>query len=261
MELFTNRVGTRDDLPTIVFLHGLFGQGKNFGTAAKALSDEFSCVLVDLPNHGHSPHTPSFDYEQMAKAVATTLTNGVAASGPVHVVGHSMGGKVAMCLALEFPELVDRLVVEDISPVDSGGSSEFDHLLGALRGVDLATVEDRGAADAALAQKIPSTPVRQFLLQNLRRKGGEWKWLANLDLLHDSLRDVMAFPHYDAEFPRPTLWMGGATSDYIRDEYEARMEELFPKTVRVTIKNAGHWIHSEQPEAFVSALRMFFTAA
>ncbi|WP_375003601.1 alpha/beta fold hydrolase [Aeromicrobium sp. CTD01-1L150] len=246
-----------DSGATVVFLHGLFGQGKNFTQIAKALVPDFRSLLVDLPDHGRSPWTERFGYEQYADAVADLLGSGVARGGPVHVVGHSMGGKVAMLLALRHPELVDRLVVADISPAASDGSDEFEHLLGSLAQLDLSSLETRGEADAQLAEPIASATVRGFLLQNLRRASDGFHWQANLDLLRRDLADIGDWPAVDSSFDHPVLWVAGERSHYVRDEHDETMRRLFPQTRLVTIKGAGHWVHSEQPEAFASALKVF----
>ena len=255
--LHTTEIGDAGE--RVVLLHGLFGQGRNFTQVAKALQPELRSTLVDLPNHGRSAWTGSVDYVDVADAVATWLR--AAYDGePVHLVGHSMGGKVAMVLALRHPELIDRLVVVDISPAPSGGAGEFEHLLTSLTGLDLDGLERRSDADEQLAGAIPDERVRGFLLQNLRREEGRWRWQADLDLLLRELPTIAGFPGVDATFDHPVLWMGGERSDYIRPEHEARMRELFPTTYTVTVKGAGHWVHSEQPEAFVSALRYFLLA-
>lgn len=249
----------------LVFLHGLFGRGKNFATIGKALQPEFRSLLVDLPNHGRSAWTEDFDYVQMADAVAGHLRAGFAQDGPVDVLGHSMGGKVAMVLALRHPDLVRKLIVEDISPVGTGsGRSEFDHLLSALKDVDLGSVRSRADADTALQDRIPERGVRGFLLQNLTRTADGFVWEPNLDLLHGQLDTIMGFPADQVEgqsFDGPVLWMGGEKSTYVKDEDEPVMEGYFPRTLRVTVKGATHWVHSDQPESFTAALRTFLLAA
>lgn len=244
----------------VVFLHGLFGQGRNFTQAAKALQPELHSLLVDLPNHGRSAWTDSLEYVAVADQVATFLRSGWAAEGRTHVVGHSMGGKVAMVLALRHPDLVDRLVVVDIAPSQSDGAGEFEHLLGSLASVDLATLVRRGDADEQLREPIPNDTVRGFLLQNLRSADDGFRWQANLDLLRSGLATIGGFPELAAEFDRPVLWLSGERSDYVGEQHDARMRELFPRTRHVVVKGAGHWVHSEKPEAFVSALRVFLTA-
>lgn len=245
--------------PRVVFLHGLFGQGRNFTQIAKALTPELRSVLVDLPNHGRSGWTTSTDYVVVADRVATWLRERYDAE-PLHLVGHSMGGKVAMVLALRHPDLVDRLVVADISPGESEGAGEFEHLLDSLAGIDLATLERRGDADDQLRPLIDDERVRGFLLQNLRSDGDDFRWQANLDLLRAGLPTIGGFPETTATFDHPVLWIAGERSDYVQPRHGARMRELFPRTRLVTIKGAGHWVHSEKPEAFVSALRVFLLA-
>ncbi len=252
--LHTTEVGERG--PRVVFLHGLFGQGRNFTQAAKALTPELRSVLVDLPNHGRSGWSDDPGYEAVAGAVADQLRSAYDGE-PVHVVGHSMGGKVAMVLALRHPELVDRLVVVDIAPAVSDGAGEFEHLLGSLAGLDLDTIERRGDADDRLREAIEDDRVRGFLLQNLRSGSEGFRWQANLDLLRRELEAIGGFPDVDATFDGPVLWVSGQRSDYVRPEHSERMRELFPRTRSVTVKDAGHWVHSEQPEAFVSILRVF----
>ncbi|MBC7291025.1 MAG: alpha/beta fold hydrolase [Actinotalea sp.] len=242
----------------VVFLHGLFGQGRNFTQIAKALQPEARSLLVDLPNHGRSAWTEGFDYAEIADLVAGHLADGFAADGPVHVVGHSMGGKVAMMLALRHPELVDRLVVSDIAPASGGSLGEFEHLLDSLAAIDLSTVRRRADADAQLAERVRDERVRGFLLQNLRADGDAFRWQANLDLLRRELATIGGFPDVgDATFDHPVLWVAGERSDYVRPEHGPAMRALFPRATLVTVKGAGHWVHSEQPEAFVSVLRTF----
>lgn len=255
---------------TVVFLHGLFGQGRNFSQIAKSLLPELCSVLVDLPDHGASDWTENFDYVQIADLVAEKLRAGPAAESPVHVVGHSMGGKVAMVLALRHPELVDRLVVVDISPVSGGSTGEFSHLLGALAELDLNTITRRKDADEALAAPIPNPTVRGFLLQNLRSTDEGFHWRAHLTMLHRDLDAIGGFPEdkqlsqgrRGAEdgvtFDGQVLWVAGENSDYITEDAEPTMRRLFPRTHLVTVKGAGHWVHSEKPEVFISALRRFF---
>lgn len=258
VSLHTTEVGQSGE--RLVFLHGLFGQGKNFTTIAKALQPEFRSLLVDLPNHGRSDWTERVDYTEMGDAVAATLRSDFAASGPVHLVGHSMGGKVAMTVALRHPDLVDRLVVVDIAPVDSSDMSEFEELLGALATLDLTDLPSRTEADARLTRLIPNRTTRGFLLQNLRAHGGGWRWQANLDLLLEQMPAIAAGVADAPAFDHPVLWVAGEQSGYVTPDAEPRMRELFPRTILVTIKGAGHWVHSQQPKAFTSALRTFLSA-
>jgi esterase len=246
----------------VVFCHGLFGQGRNFTATGKALADRFRVTLVDLPDHGQSPWSDRFDYLAAADQVAELLSG----DDPVALVGHSMGGKISMLVALRHPELVDRLVVVDVSPVPYDHATEFDGYITAMRAIDLDTLVSRGQAEEALREAVPDPTVRGFLLQSLRREGpadpgGGWRWLLNLEVLGrdlDAITDwpdaaLAGTPAYDG----PVLWVGGADSAYVGPAYVEAMDRWFPRNRRVTVKGAGHWVHSEQPEIFVEVLRRF----
>ena len=248
--------------PWVVFCHGLLGRGKNFTSQAKALQPDFRSLLLDMPDHGASPWTEEFDYATAAQQVAEHLRAGVAQEGPVHVVGHSMGGKIAMTLALSEPELVDRLVVVDIAPTGSSAVSEFAHYLDSLLRIDVDALRSHGDADRALAQDVDQPYLRGFLLQNLRRDRDTktFHWQPNLHLLRRDLEAITGdIPHQDRTFDRPVLWMAGGRSDYITPELAPAMRQLFPRTIQVTIKDAGHWVHSQQPESFVETVRYFLS--
>ena len=264
--------------PRVVFVHGLFGQGKNWTSIAKGLADTHRVTLLDLPNHGHSPWTDRIDYLDMADLVAAELAG---YDEPVTLVGHSMGGKVAMQLALRRPELLRALVVVDIAPVEypiSGGrtddpdeeASPFAAFIAAMRAVDLDRLKTREEAEVALRSAVPSRSVRSFLLQSLVREGADaqerrpagWRWRLNLEALGRDLAHLRSFPEPPpgATFDGPVLWIAGVNSTYVLPEDRARMDELFPSTRLVRIKNAGHWVHSEQPEVFLQTLRAFLSA-
>lgn len=245
--------------PVVVFLHGLFGRGRNFTRAAKDLLPQRRSLLVDLPDHGGSGWTEQVDYLAMADAVAATIREQAGDALPVDLLGHSMGGKVAMVLALRHPELVRRLVVADISPTRREGSGEFEHLLGSLAALDLSALTSRNEADAQLREKIPSPTVRGFLLQNLRPQGrGGFAWGANLEVLRRDLPRIADFPDMSGRtFEGPVLWIAGEASDYVLPEHLPAMRALFPRVRKLTLKGAGHWVHSERPEEFAEVLRIF----
>jgi pimeloyl-ACP methyl ester carboxylesterase len=259
--------------PRVAFVHGLFGQGRNWTTIAKGLADEHRITLVDLPNHGHSPWTETADYVDMAGLLADEFE---AFGEPVTLVGHSMGGKVAMQLALRRPELLRGLVVVDVAPVEypvRGGrtddpdeeASPFAGYIAAMRAMDLTALESREDADAALRDAVGSDMVRGFLLQSLvrdRTADGGWRWRLNLELLERDLENLRGFPDPPdgAVYEGPVLWISGANSTYVLPGDRERMDELFPSTRLVTIKNAGHWVHSEQPEVFLATVRRFLDA-
>jgi pimeloyl-ACP methyl ester carboxylesterase len=244
----------------IVFCHGLFGQGRNWTQIGKALATDHRVLLVDMPNHGASPWTEDFGYVAMAEQVAALLD----ADDPVTLVGHSMGGKTAMVLALRHPQLVERLCVVDISPVAQPASAEFAGYIAAMQQLDLTALERRSDADEALAPDVPNRTVRSFLLQNLRREDDGWRWLLNLDVLGAELATLGGWPQDEladaTPFDGPVLWIGGANSPYVRDDYAEAMDRWFPRNRRVTVKDAGHWVHSEQPAVFVEVLRRFVEA-
>jgi esterase len=256
--LFSTQLGTMG--PRVVFLHGLFGQGKNWNTIAKALSESARITLVDLPNHGQSEWTDHFSYPEMAGQVAELLK--AQGEGEQYtVVGHSMGGKVAMTLALLQPELVKRLCVVDISPVPTHEFSEFDTFIRGMHAIDLETLTDRRDADAQLAGYVSDPNIRGFLLQNLRRGhpgGNGWRWQLNLAMLGDNLDEMGDWPDLHAKpYEDPVLWLAGDESPYIQPEYASAMRALFPRVQLVKIKEAGHWVHSEQPQAFIEIMRRF----
>lgn len=259
IKLHTTLIGDENAPTRVVFLHGLFGRGRNFTRITAGLEPEAQSLLVDLPNHGRSGWTAHFDYAQMADIVAAHLRSSFAAGGPVDVVGHSMGGKVAMVLALRHPDLVRRLVVIDISPTAADSSrSEFRHLLGSLKSLDLTALERRSDADSALAAAVPQDSVRSFLLQNLKHRDGSFVWEPNLDLLYGELEQIMSFPDVAGlSFAGPVLWIGGELSGYITEADVPVMRALFPKTRRMTVRGAAHWVHSEKPEEVIAALRSF----
>jgi len=258
----------------VVFVHGLFGQGRNWSTVARSLAEGPRRVTtLDLPDHGSSPRSERVDYLAMAEQVAVELER---LDEPVVLVGHSMGGKVAMQLALRRPELVRALVVVDVAPVEyplTGGrtddpgeeASPFAEYIAAMRAVDLRALGSREQAHDALRDVVPSDAVRGFLLQSLLREpsadgdGPRWRWALNLPVLADGLEVLRGFPEPPggAGYDGPVLWVAGATSTYVLDEDRPRMDALFPSTQLLRVKGAGHWVHSEQPAVFTAALERF----
>jgi pimeloyl-ACP methyl ester carboxylesterase len=255
MALYTTTLG--ESGPLVAFCHGLFGQGKNWTTIAKAIATDHRVLLVDMPNHGRSPWRDHFDYVDVADQVAELFS----ADDPVALVGHSMGGKAAMVLALRHPELVERLCVVDVSPVTYRSRSEFAGYIDAMQGVDLTALERRSDADEALVEAVPDPTIRSFLLQNLRRHDDGWAWQPNLAVLGRDLDQLGAWPEDQLAGTPPydgkTLWVAGQDSGYVRDEFAPAMDRYFPRNRRVTIKGAGHWVHSEQPAVFTEVLRRF----
>jgi pimeloyl-ACP methyl ester carboxylesterase len=247
----------RDGGSRVVFCHGLFGQGRNFTAIGKALANDHRVTLVDLPDHGQSPWSDHFDYLAAADQVAELLSP----DDPVALVGHSMGGKIAMLVALRHPELVERLAVVDVSPVPYDHATEFDGYIKAMRAIDLDTLDRRSDAEDALREAVPDPTVRGFLLQSLRRDDDHWRWQLNLEVLGRDLDAITGWPEEalagTAAYDGPVLWIGGADSAYVHPDYVEAMDRWFPHNRRVTIKGAGHWVHSEQPDIFVEVLKRF----
>lgn len=231
----------------LLIAHGLFGSARNWGVISKRLSDVFRVTAVDMRNHGESPWADTQSYADMAADLAETI------SGPSHVVGHSMGGKAAMLLALTDPRHVERLVVADIAPVGYAHSQHF--LIEAMRAVDLAAVETRTDADRQLAASIPDPGVRAFLLQSLDVRAGRWR--LNLEILAREMDRIIGFPDVSSSFDGPVLFLSGGESDYVRPEHRDRIRTLFPRARFAKIPGAGHWLHAEKPREFEAAVRTF----
>lgn len=261
MTLHTTTLG--DQGPRVAFCHGLFGQGKNWTNIAKGLAANHRVTLIDLPDHGRSDWSEDFSYSAMADAVAAQLRE-IGGDEQWQIVGHSMGGKTVMLLALRHPELVERLAVVDISPVDYGGHGPFETFVRGMRSLPLTELTTRQQADEGLVETVPDPTIRSFLLQNLRRDTTGFRWQMNLDLLGDSLRNLADWPQQDlpagAQYDGPTLWIAGAESRYIQPKFAEAMRSLFPHVQKVTIKGAGHWVHSEQPEVFAEIIDRFLRA-
>ncbi|WP_295446041.1 alpha/beta fold hydrolase [uncultured Thiodictyon sp.] len=239
----------------LLLIHGLFGSAANWHGIARRLANDRPVLVPDLRNHGQSPWDARMDYRAMAADLAALLDGeGIARA---HLVGHSMGGKAAMWLALSAPERVGSLVVVDIAPVTY--ATRHGALVSALAALPLAQMTDRRAADALLAQTIHSAAVRGYLLQNLvHDRAGGWCWRVNLAVLAHSLDQVLGFPAAgDLQFPGPVLFLYGSRSDYVTGEGLPRIRALFPLARLRTIANAGHWVYADQPDEFLAAVSGF----
>ncbi len=235
----------------LVVLHGLFGAARNFGAVQRALAARYRVIALDLRNHGTSPHAAGMSYSEMAADVLETLTQ--LGTGAVALLGHSMGGKVAMRLALEHPQSVSRLIVADISPVPYLPH----HRAYAAAMLRLSGDLSRAQADAALTAAVPEAPIRSFLLQNFQ-PGAAPPWRTGLSEIAAGLPQIEGWDDTPGtRYDGPTLFIAGETSDYIRPQHRQPIRALFPGARFVTIRNAGHWLHADNPAAFVAVVESF----
>ncbi|MEO1261504.1 MAG: alpha/beta fold hydrolase [Bacteroidota bacterium] len=238
----------------IIILHGLFGTLDNWQTIAKKLAADHSVYIVDQRNHGRSPHEDGHDYPCMAEDLRHFMENNWIYHA--HIIGHSMGGKTAMQFALEHPDMVDRLVVVDISPKAYPGSHH--HIYDALLSLDLKHLEGRQQADEHLAKTIDDPGVRLFLMKNLTRdKKGGYRFKMNLPVLHRHYPDILAGIESDHSFDGPTLFIRGGQSKHMQDDDDILINELFPEAVIATIKDAGHWVHADRPDELLALIKNF----
>ncbi len=236
-------------LPLLLIAHGLFGSARNWGAIARRMADTRLVLAVDMRNHGESGWYPGHSYGEMADDLAEVI----APHGQADVLGHSMGGKAAMHLALSQGGLINRLVIADIAPVAYGHS--LNHLIAAMRALDIAGLDSRAEADRRLAPAISDPALRAFLLQSLDLKAARW-WL-NLDILAQTMQATTGWPGTQGSFDGPTLFLTGALSDHVRPEHWPEIRGRFPNASHAEIAGAGHWLHAEKPREFEAALRAF----
>jgi pimeloyl-ACP methyl ester carboxylesterase len=242
--------------PPLVLLHGLFGSARNFGSMQRAFGAHRRTIALDLRNHGSSPHDPDTRYVSMAADVLRTL-EGMSAL-PATLLGHSMGGKAAMLAALTQPDMVARLIVADIAPVPY--PPHLRPVAEAMAALPLVPALTRADADAALAPAVPESGMRAFLLQNLQL-GRTPRWRIGLAEIIAGFADIEAWEApAEARYTGPTLFIAGASSHYIRSEHRPVIRTLFPNARFVTLKNAGHWLHSDNPSGFVAVVEAFSAA-
>lgn len=241
----------------LVILHGLFGMSDNWQTLARRFAERRTVVLLDLRNHGQSPHDPAHDYPAMAGDVAETVRHlGYARAD---VLGHSMGGKVAMRLALDTPGLVRRLVVVDMGVRAFPGGHE--RYFAAMRNLPIADPLSRKQVDARLAETVDDPGIRMFLMKNLRReRTGGYAWKLNLEALEANYASILAALEAPAPSAVPALFVRGGRSHYVRDEDWPAIAALFPRATLTTVAGAGHWVHAEAPGALREAVTAFLDA-
>lgn len=241
-----------DGVPLIV-MHGLFGSSRNWQTLARQFAQSFQVINVDLRNHGDSFHSDQMSYPDMAQDVANVLD--ALGIDRANVLGHSMGGKVAMALTHRYPDKVRRLVVADIAPV--AYTHGYSEIFNAITALDIDTIERRKQADDQLAKSIPDNGMRLFLLQNLLIESGKARWRLNWPVLERVIEEIVSFIAIDDwSIDAPSLFIRGGRSDYVGDQQWDLILQHFTNPHRV-ILDAGHWLHAEQPEPFYQAVREF----
>jgi pimeloyl-ACP methyl ester carboxylesterase len=237
----------------LVILHGLFGTSDNWQTHAKKLGEYYRVILVDQRNHGHSPWSEDFTYEHLADDLERLIIHlGI---DQFTLIGHSMGGKTAMYYSQKYPTRLEKMVIVDI------GIKKYpmhhNEIIKGIKSLDLTTISSRSAAEQAMIPFVDSYGVRQFLLKNLYWvEKGKLAWRMNVDVLEREMEEILA-PIPNIEVWTPTLFLRGAMSNYILDEDWDAIEEVFPDATLETIENAGHWVHSEQPEEFIEKVLGF----
>lgn len=243
------------DAPPLIILHGFLASARNWKWIAEQLADSHRVFALDQRNHGASPHHPQMDYP----ALAADVKHFIARHGlrRVSLLGHSMGGKAAMWLALNDPAGIDKLIVGDIAPV--GYTHSFDAIFAALKQLPLAALGNRKQAEEQLQGGIPDLSYRQFLLQNLVLEDGHYRWRVDLDICARAAPHIIGFPETGALAPYrgPALFLAGAESNLVRAE---TVLPLFPGARIQTLEKAGHWLHAQQPRRFIEAVRDFLAA-
>ncbi|MFY9153177.1 MAG: alpha/beta fold hydrolase [Prolixibacteraceae bacterium] len=266
MHLFYRVEGTGKPL---IIVHGLYGSSDNWLTVAKKLSAGYQVFTIDQRNHGHSPNSDEHSYEAMKNDLAEFFE--LHKIGKAIVIGHSMGGKVAMSFAADYPEHVEKLVVVDIAPKDYfllNDESQYylhNNILRAMIEIDFNKVESRKQVENSLKEKIDNTQIIQFLLKNLHRNkvSHQYEWRLNVQVLYDNLDEIISGVNarwFDDRIPianYPVLFLKGANSNYILHEDYASIRRIYPETSIVEIPAAGHWLHAEQPQLFMDALWSF----
>ncbi|MGG8497603.1 alpha/beta fold hydrolase [Tenacibaculum sp. TC6] len=239
----------------LLILHGYFGMGDNWKTHANQFAEKgFEVHLIDQRNHGRSFHTDAFDYELLVQDLHAYIQYHHVVKP--HILGHSMGGKTAMLFAVEYPELIDKLIIADISPKEY--PPHHHEILAALNSVDFSVQNTRGLVDAKMAELIPEAGVRQFLLKSLYwKEKGVLAFRFNLKSLTENNKEVgVALPSFTV-FEGETLFLSGEKSHYITDDEVPLIKAHFPNSTIKTIANAGHWLHAENPNDFFKEVISF----
>lgn len=239
----------------LIILHGVFGMLDNWNSIAKKLSEEFLVYTIDQRNHGRSPHSDIFNYESLANDLYDFIISHNIKNPTI--IGHSMGGKVAMHFAQNYPNIINKTIIIDI------GIKQYppDHIpiFNALFNLDLKSFSNRDDINTKLKQSINQENIRQFLLKNIAKNKGKkgYHWKFNLQAIYDNYEGIINEIQLSNEYNKECLFIKGEHSDYILDKDKVNIKKIFPKAKFITIENAGHWLHAEQPKALIKAISEF----
>jgi len=239
----------------LIILHELFGNCDNWHSIAQNLSEYYQVHCLDLPNHGNSSELKEATYPNTAKAIIEWMDhNSITES---YLLGHSMGGKVAMQIASDAPKRIIKLMIADISPVDYSPSHL--EIFKGLKAINLKKIKNRSEADEQLSNYVSDINVKRFLLKNLIKKEGAFSWRIALDTLQNNYQTILKKPLMNKAYTKPTLFIKGERSHYIEPEHKNAILEHFPNTTVKTIQGTGHWLHAEKPVPFISLIKRFCT--
>lgn len=250
MQLHTHITGQGQP---VVLIHGLFGSYENLGMIARALSDHYQIINIDVRNHGDSGHSPQMDYQLMADDLAETLQQ--LEIKPYAILGHSMGGKITMEYAARNPGCTEKIILADIAPVSY--HSRHNAIFDALNSINLTELSNRADADKQLARYIPQPGVRQFLLKSLIKDQQQFKWRFNLTALTENYPKLVIAPPTETPVNIPVLFIKGSESDYILPEHKPAVMQRFPQAQAKVISGTGHWLHAEKPAIFSKIVKDF----
>lgn len=252
MKLNYRKLGSGDP---IIILHGVFGSSDNWQTVGKALAEQFSVYLVDLRNHGQSPHDKIMNYEVMAGDIAELIKD---EKLHPHLMGHSMGGKVAMELACSFPQVLKKLIVVDIAP--KYYPPHHQDILESFKSLDIENISARSEADEQLSKKISNPGVRQFILKNLdRNNDNKYEWKINYQAIEENVENLGKGLEAGKRYDGDTLFINGSKSDYIQNKDKEVITKHFPKAEIRTVDGAGHWVHAEKPKEITTIIQEYLS--
>jgi esterase len=246
---------TQGSGPPILILHGLFGMLDNWKSIANQLETDYSVYLLDLRNHGRSPHDGDHSYTAMAEDIREFMESQYMYSA--YIIGHSMGGKVAMQFAYEYPDMVEKMIIVDIAPKTYTGGHEA--IIDALLAIPIDAVQSRTEVEDRLSPKIKNQSERAFLMKNLtRKKEGGFAWKMNLEVLSKDYSQIMRNTNFEHPIEVPTCFIRGGNSRYIEDKDETTIGQFFSQSSIVTIEDAGHWVHADKPQELLDIIKAYF---